>query len=157
MARDLPALHRRLSAWPAGQWLFSRLVCARAPYFRTIAPRITRLEPGLCEGDFRDRRAVRNHIGTVHAIALCNLAELVTGLMVDASTPAGMRWIPKGMQVAYLKKARGRIHARAWLETPLHVATTGYEVGVPVELRNRAGETVCRATITCWISPRRAG
>ena len=86
MAQDLPALHRRLSAWPAGQWLFSRMVCARAPYFGTIAPRITVLEAGRCEGHINDRRAVHNHLGTVHAIALCNLAELVMGLLVDAAT-----------------------------------------------------------------------
>jgi acyl-coenzyme A thioesterase PaaI-like protein len=154
MALDLPALHRRLSAWPAGQWLFSRMVCFKAPYFGTIAPRITRLECGLCEGHFADRRAVHNHIGTVHAIALCNIAELVMGLMVDASTPAGMRWIPKGMQVQYLIKAQGRITATARLATPLVVTDTGYEVDVPVELHNPGGELVCRATITCWISPR---
>ena len=154
MALDLPALHRRLSALPGGQWLFSKMVCFKAPYFGSIAPRITRLERGLCEGHFNDRRAVRNHIGTVHAIALCNIAELVMGLMVDASTPAGMRWIPKAMQVQYLKKAQGRITATAGLATPLVVADAGYEVAVPVELRNPGGELVCRIVITCWISPR---
>lgn len=156
MAKNLPALHRRLSAWPGGQWLFSALVCLKAPYFGTIRPRITRLDSGRCEGQFNDRRAVHNHIGTVHAIALCNIAELVMGLMVDASTPAGMRWIPKGMQVDYLKKAQGRISAQATLDTPLVVATTGYDVPVTVALRDPSGELVCRATITCWISPRRS-
>ena len=154
MALDLPALHRRLSAWPAGQWLFSRMVCARAPYFGTIAPRITVLEAGRCEGHINDRRAVHNHLGTVHAIALCNLAELVMGLLVDAATPADMRWIPKGMQVQYLKKAQGRIRASAVLPAPLHSAGAGYEVVVPVRLSNPAGELVCQADVTCWISPR---
>ncbi|KRG74908.1 hypothetical protein ABB30_13050 [Stenotrophomonas ginsengisoli] len=154
MAGNLPALFSRLGRWPGGQWLFTRLVCLRAPYFGSIGPRITALRPGLCEGHFADRRAVHNHIGTVHAIALCNLAELVMGLLVDAATPADMRWIPKGMQVEYLKKAQGRIHARAWLPAPLHSSPAGYEVAVPVELGNPAGEIVCRATITCWISPR---
>ena len=154
MPQDLPALHRRLSALPGGHWLFSKMVCFKAPYFGTIAPRITRLEYGLCEGHFADRRAVHNHIGTVHAIALCNIAELVMGLMVDASTPAGMRWIPKAMQVQYLIKAQGRITARATLTAPLQVADAGYEVVVPVELTNAAGERVCQADITCWISPR---
>lgn len=154
MPQDLPALHRRLSAWPGGQWLFSRLVCLKAPYFGTIAPRITQLAAGRCEGYFADRRAVHNHIGTVHAIALCNIAELVTGLMVDASTPPAMRWIPKGMQVEYLRKAQGTIQAHAWLDAPLQPASAGYEVAVPVEMRNTGGELVCRATITCWISPR---
>ena len=80
---------------PGDKWLFARLVY-QGPYFVSI----DRLEPGLCVGRIRHRRRLTNHLGTVHAIALCNLAELVRGIMVDASTPAGMRWIPKGMQLA---------------------------------------------------------
>lgn len=102
MSTPLLSLYHRLQRWPAGTWLFSRAVCFKAPYFASIAPRITRLEHGRCEGTLADRRRVRNHIGTVHAIAMCNLAELTAGLMVDASLPKGMRWIPKGMQVQYL-------------------------------------------------------
>ena len=68
---------RRLQRWPAGGWLFSRAVCFKAPYFGSIAPRVLRLEPCLCEARLHDRRAVRNHIGSVLAIALCNLAEPV--------------------------------------------------------------------------------
>lgn len=154
MAQNLPALFARLSRWPGGQWLFSRLVCWKAPYFGTISPCIRVLQPGRCEGHFADRRGVRNHIGTVHAIALCNMAELVMGLLVDASTPPGMRWIPKGMQVEYLSKAQGQIHARALLAQPLQVAATGYTVQVPVELFDPAGTLVCKASISCWISPR---
>src|SRR3546814_14164479 len=69
-------LYRRITRWPAGQWLFSRAVCFKAPYFANIRPRIELLEPGRCVASLRHRRAVTNHIGTVHAIALCNLAEL---------------------------------------------------------------------------------
>ncbi|WP_028914607.1 hotdog fold domain-containing protein [Pseudoxanthomonas sp. J31] len=147
-------LYRRMQAWPAGQWLFSRAVCLKAPYFASIAPRITALEPGRCEGRIRHRRKVTNHIGTVHAIALCNLAELVAGLMTDASLPPSMRWIPRGMQVEYLKKAAGTIHAVATLEAPLVAATTGYDLPVRVEARNSAGEAVFRARISMWVSPR---
>ena len=116
---------RRLRRWPAGEWLFSRVVCFAAPYFGSIAPRITALEEGRCEARLRDRRAVHNHIGTVHAIALCNLAELCAGLMTDASLPRGMRWIPKGMSVRYLKKATGTLQGRATPEIPLVVASEG--------------------------------
>lgn len=153
MAGNLPALFARLSRWPGGPWLFTRMVCLKAPYFGSIRPRITALQPGRCEAFFDDRRAVHNHIGTVHAIALCNIAELVAGLMVDASTPAGMRWIPKGMQVQYLKKAQGRITASAVLEQPIQRDAGAHELPVSVLLHNRAGELVCRAVITCWISP----
>lgn len=59
------------------------------------------------------------------------------------------------MQVQYLKKAQGRIRASAVLPAPLHSAGAGYEVVVPVRLSNPAGELVCQADVTCWISPRR--
>ena len=85
------ALYRRLAGWPAGRWLFSRLVCLKAPYFSSIAPRIEVLEPGRGIATLRHRRAVTNHIGTVHAIALCNLAEFVGGLTCDVSIPPTMR------------------------------------------------------------------
>ena len=156
MAQDLPALHRRLSAWPAGQWLFSRMVCARAPYFGTIAPRITVLEAGRCEGHINDRRAVHNHLGTVHAIALCNLAELVMGLLVDAATPADMRWIPKGMEVKYRAKARGVLKAVATPAQPIASAASGYDLPVNVSVTDAAGVEVFQATIAMWVSPRKS-
>ena len=39
-------LWRRLGGGAFGQWVFSRIVCAKAPYFATIAPRFRVLEPG---------------------------------------------------------------------------------------------------------------
>src|SRR3546814_20840144 len=93
-------LYRHITRWPAGHWLFSRAVCFKAPYFASIRPRIELLEPGRCVASLRHRRAVTNHIGTVHAIAPCNLAELTGGLAIDASLPPSMRWIPKGRSEA---------------------------------------------------------
>ncbi|HBK45407.1 MAG TPA: DUF4442 domain-containing protein [Xanthomonadaceae bacterium] len=153
---NLLSLYRRMSRWPAGRWLFSRAVCLKAPYFATISPRITRLEPGRCEARIAHRRRVQNHIGTVHAIALCNLAELTGGVMVDATLPAGMRWIPKGMSVEYLKKATGTMHAAATPALPLRQADEGYELPVDVEVCDDAGERVFRARIAMWVSPRKA-
>ena len=144
---------RRLQRWPAGGWLFSRAVCFRAPSFGSIAPRVLRLEPGLCEARLQDRRAVRNHIGSVHAIALCNLAELCAGLMTDASLPRGMRWIPKGMSVRYLKKAHGTLLGAARPEIELVAAEAGYELPVLVEVRDGAGELVFDARVAMWLSP----
>ncbi|MBU8976655.1 DUF4442 domain-containing protein [Lysobacter sp. MMG2] len=148
-------LYRRITRWPAGHWLFSRAVCFKAPYFGTIAPRIVSLEPGRCEVRIRDRRRVHNHIGTVHAIALCNLAELAAGVMTDASLPPSMRWIPKGMTVEYLKKATGTMHGVATPDVALVESTNGYDLPVTVLVSNDAGEAVFRASIMMWVSPRR--
>src|SRR5688500_7381844 len=107
MAASVLQLYDRMSRWPAGRWLFSRAVCFKAPYFASTAPRIEALAPQRCEATLRHRRRVTNHLGTVHAIALCNLAELSAGLMTDASLPPSMRWIPKGMTVECVQKVVG--------------------------------------------------
>lgn len=155
MSTPLLSLYRKITRWPAGHWLFSRAVCLKAPYFATIAPRFVALEPGRCEVRIRDRRRVHNHIGTVHAIALCNLAELAAGVMIDASLPASMRWIPKGMTVEYLKKATGTMHGVATPDIALVESPSGYELPVTVVVSNDAGEAVFRASIAMWVSPRR--
>ncbi len=153
---DIVRLYRSMTRWPGGSWLFSRAVCWRAPYFDSIAPRIDVLEPGRCMVYFADRRRVRNHLGTVHAIALCNAAELAGGLATEASLGEGLRWIPKGMQVRYLKKARGPMTVTA------HVPVTGTlgsdggcDLVAAVTATDASGETVFAADITMWISQRR--
>ena len=156
MSTPILPLFRRLSSKPGGKWLFSRLVCLKAPYFASIAPRMELLEPGRAVATLRHRRAVTNHIGTVHAIALCNLAEFTGGLACDVSIPASMRWIPRGMTVEYLKKANGPMHAVATPDVPLVEASEGYDLPVGVVVRDRDGEAVFRARIAMWVSPRPA-
>lgn len=147
------AIWRWLARIPAGRWLFTRLVCLRAPYFATIRPRIVELRPGRCEARMRKRRAVQNHLGTVHAIAICNLAELVAGLASDATVPATHRWIPKGMTVEYLRKAASDLRAVAELDL-LPTLGSNAEVPVYVTAFDASGESVFRATIRMWVSAR---
>lgn len=154
MSSNVLTLYRRITRWPLGHWLFARAVCLKAPYFATIGPRFIALEPGRCVVRIRDRRRVHNHIGTVHAIALCNLAELSAGVMTDATIPPAMRWIPRGMAVEYLAKAIGTMHATATPEAPAVEAASGYSWPVRVSVRNDAGEEVFRAHIDMWVSPR---
>jgi acyl-coenzyme A thioesterase PaaI-like protein len=155
MANKTLALYDRVRHWPAGHWLFTRAICFKAPYFASISPKIEVLEPNRCEVTLRHRRKVTNHIGTVHAIALCNLAELAGGMMTEASLPDSMRWIPKGMTVEYVKKAVGTMRAVATPATPVVAATEGYELPTLVVVTDPAGETVFRATISMWLSPKR--
>jgi acyl-coenzyme A thioesterase PaaI-like protein len=146
-------LFRRLGASAPGRWLFSRLVCWRAPYFASIAPCIETLEPGRCVVRMRDRRRVHNHLGTVHAIALCNAAELAGGLATDATLPPALRWIPKGMSVRYLKKARGTLRATANV-LPIDANRGAHEVHALVEVRGADDAIVFDADITMWVSAR---
>lgn len=104
----------------------------KAPYFRTIKPLITELRPNYCELRFKKRKSVENHIGTVHAIALCNGLEMAMGALAEASIPKHLRWIPKGMKVNYTAKADSDIRitaetpSNAWQEGDLAVEVRGF-------------------------------
>ena len=155
MPTPLLDLYRRLVRWPGGRWLFAKLVCWKAPYFASITPRIEALEPGRGVASIAHRRRVTNHIGTVHAIALCNLAEFIGGLTCEVSIPPAMRWIPKGMDVRYLKKAVGRMRATATPAFAPHAADEGYELPFDVVIEDPQGDVVLRAVIAMWITPRK--
>jgi acyl-coenzyme A thioesterase PaaI-like protein len=146
--------YAKLAGLPFGKKLFSLALCQQAPYFSTIAPRFETLEKGLVVVGMPERRAVHNHIGTVHALAMGNLCELAAGTMMEASLPRTHRWIPKGMDIQYLAKAESDLVARcAW--TPV-VSDVAEEVPVVVSVTDRAGTEVVRATIRMWVSPKRA-
>ena len=149
------SLWMRITKWPCGRWLFSRLIGFKAPYFSTIKPHFQVLRPGYCEVTMKKRRAVLNHIGTVHAIAMCNLAELVAGTMTDASIPKTHRWIPKGMTVEYVAKARTDLRAVAELN-PIPDITGAVELPVDVKVLDSAGNIVLKAEISMWVSPSRS-
>ena len=156
MSASVLQLYNSITRKPFGHWLFSRLICFKAPYFASIKPRMTLLEPGRAEASIAHRRSVTNHLDTVHAIALCNLAEFIGGLMTDVSIPGSMRWIPKGMSVEYLKKAVGTQHGVATPEFAPREAAEGYELPVNVVVTDPQGETVFKARISMWVSPKPA-
>lgn len=154
MAAQSLTLFRRLGGSAAGRWLYTKLICFRAPYFGSISPTVELLEPGRCIATLRQRRRVQNHIGTVHAIALCNLAELVGGLGTDATIPATTRWIPKGMTVRYLRKATGLLRGTATIPAVTEPAVA-QDLVARVAVRNAVDEVVFEADIAMWVSPRK--
>jgi acyl-coenzyme A thioesterase PaaI-like protein len=139
---------------PLGERVFSRVFAFRAPYFATIRPRFTIIEPDHAELVVPDRRRVHNHLGTVHAIALCNGLEAAMGALAEASIPAGRRWIPKGMEVVYTAKARGDITCIA--ETD-RAQWLGDDPDVAVRVRgvDREGTVVVEGEIRLWVTERR--
>lgn len=152
-------LRRRLPAGPVGEVLFSLGLCARVPYFATVLPRVRVMEPGYCEAVAPRWWGVHNHLGTFHAIAACNLAEVAMGMLCEATVPATHRWIPKGMEVEYLAKARTGLRAIADLREGAGIPdfaaiTEGAEMTVPVRIVDRDGTEVVRARITTWVTPR---
>lgn len=143
----------KLQDKPLGKWLFAQLICWKAPYFGSISPRFLELKPGYARVSLKKRRAVENHIGTVHAIAACNLAELGAGTMMEASLPMSMRWLPKGMNVQYLKKCETDLIAECIAgdiaEGPAR------DVIVSVDMKDTNGNVVVHADINMYVSPRK--
>jgi len=151
MPRAIEAWNR-LKAHAAGRWLFSRLVCWRAPYFASIRPLFVQLGDGSVEVRMRKRRSVTNHIGTVHAIAMANLCELAAGTMMEALLDPGLRWIPRAMTIRYLAKARSDVVARATM--PVLPRGEAGDAVVSVRVCDDQGMEVVQADITMYLSPR---
>jgi len=146
-------LYHKTLKLPFGRRLFSRMFANKAPYFATIKPLITELRPNYCELQLPKRKAVQNHIGTVHAIALCNGLEMAMGALAEASIPKHLRWIPKGMQVNYTAKADSDITIIAEVDPSVWAAG---DIAVNVRGVRADGTAVIVGTITIYVSAKPA-
>lgn len=147
------SLQQKLLKYPFGKKIFSYVVARMAPYFTTIRPQIEVLKPNYIKVSMKKRRSVENHLKTVHAIASCNLCEFAAGICMESSIPKHRRWIPVGMEVAYLKKAKTNLTATCDLN---HVNwETCQEVHCQISVRDEQQIEVVAATITMKVSDRK--
>jgi len=149
----LRALWRRLAPLPGGKTLFSLLLGRITPYSGTIGARVEELAPGFCRAALRDRRRVRNHLNSVHAMALANFAELTSGLAVLSGLAPGVQGIVTGFSITYQKKARGRLIAECRV-TGLDVSAERDQEAV-VTVSDAAGDVVAQATARWRLRPPR--
>lgn len=145
-------LYKKVTALPRGKRLFSVLYGQKAPYFASIHLRVQEMKPHHAAVKIPKRRSVQNHIGTVHAIAACNGLEAAMGLLAEATCPADMRWLPKGMKVDYLAKSGGDLICTAdttaadWANAP--------DVPVTVRATLADGTVTVEGTIDLWVTPK---
>lgn len=137
-----------------GKRVFSIAFAQKAPYFASIHPRVTEMGPNHCEVVIPKRRSVQNHIGTVHAIAMCNGLEMAMGGLAESTIPSSKRWIPKGMSISYTAKATGDVTCIA--ETDQEQWDTA-EGDLPVRVRGELadGTVVIEGTITLWVTSKK--
>jgi acyl-coenzyme A thioesterase PaaI-like protein len=143
---------QRLHGIPGGRWLFSRVLGRMIPYTGSIRPQVLVLEPGFARVRMRDRPRVRNHLRSVHAIALTNLAEVTSGLAMTFALPATIRGIVIGLSVGFEKKARGTLTAECRCTVP--EVTTRMEFPVTAVVLDGVGDTVALATVVWLLAPR---
>lgn len=143
-SNTLLASWKRLSKRPGGAWLFSRLLGRKARYTGSIRPLVRTLSPGHARVEMQDRPAVRNHLKSIHAIALINLGEVTTGLAVIAGLTPDQRGIITNLSMRYLKKARGTLTGRADFQPPAPDFEGPYQT--EAELIDEAGDVVAVAS-----------
>jgi acyl-coenzyme A thioesterase PaaI-like protein len=151
----LLASWQRLEGRPFGRWLFSRLLGRQVPYTGTIRPRVVELRPGYARVEMDDRPIVRNHLQSIHAVALVNIGEVASGLAMMTGLPPTLRSIVTGISIEYVKKARGRLTAESTVVLP-EAITEAQDFDLASVVRDGDGDVVARATVRWRIGPRPA-
>ena len=147
----LQRLWLRLQPLPGGTWVFSRILGWAIPYTGTIGADVKILKPGFALIHMRDRRRVRNHLQSVHALALANLGEVASGLAMLGTLSADTRGIPTRLSIEYYKKARGRLIAESHCSPPTVAEDTDFEVYA--DIRDADGDVVARTTVNWRLGP----
>lgn len=146
--RDAWARFRRL---PGGDRLFSWALGRMVPYTGSIGAVVRELGPGHARVELADRRKVRNHLDSIHAVALMNLAEMSTGLALNTGLPDDARAILVRLTIEYVKKARGTLTSECAIEPP--AASERREVDVEAVIRDASGDVVAKAAARWLVGP----
>lgn len=146
MLNNLPQLVSFINRAPGGLWIASRLLRLAVPYAGTIKAELLEFAGGRALMTMVDRRAVRNHLHCIHALALANLGELTANLALASLCPKGGRFIVLRLETDYLKKARGPLWARCDVPADLPWASVT-RTAATAYLSNSEDEVVTRVTV----------
>lgn len=144
--------YRKACAKPFGRQAFSLAYMFKAPYFATVRPWIQQMEPNKAVVRIRKRWHVQNHIGTVHALAIANAMEAAMGLVAEATIPAGLRWLPRGIELDYLTKTPGDVTCTAQTDPADWANEPPFDVPVRVTATLDDGTVVVRGVIPIYVS-----
>jgi acyl-coenzyme A thioesterase PaaI-like protein len=142
---------------PGGRVAFSKLIGSLVPYTGSVRPIVTELQRGYACVEMADHRKVRNHLNSIHALALANLAEFPAGLCLHTSIPENGRAILVKIEIEYFRKARGPLVARARLQHTVEHLEAPTQMIVESEVRDSSDTVVAAAKTTWRVSPMTAG
>jgi len=128
---------------PFSGWLFQKFIGKMIPYTGTISPRVLELKPGFARVQMKDTKAVRNHLNSVHAIALANLGEFTSGVALVSGLGRDERAIPTKIEIEYLKKSRGTLTAECQVP-PRTSSKEAQDFWVEADIMNAGGEVVAK-------------
>lgn len=138
-------IFNKLSVIPGGQFIFNKIIAWKIPYSASIGARVIVLEPGYAKLLLKDKRSVRNHLNSIHAIALTNFGELTSGLALNTGLPANARGIVTNISTNYLKKARGTLIAECRCELPAVTGDMEYVVETKINDNDKDVVAIVRA------------
>lgn len=147
MQIDFRDAYDRLQMLPGGIGgrAFQLLAAVMVPHAARMGFRVQSLSPTNIAVTMPDKRANRNHLRSIHAMALAHLGEFTTGLLLlYAVSPLGYRTILTSYEIEYLRKARGTITGRAKLKLPKG-SLDKKTVTVEAQLVDAHGEVVARS------------
>lgn len=124
------------------------------PYTGSISAEVIELVKGRSCVRLKDRRKIRNHLQSIHAVALMNLGEFSTGLAVMSSLPQDFRAILVKLEIEYFKKARGVLEARAEFDFGRLTSEPRQKFLVEGLIRNAEGDIVAKVKADWLIGPK---
>ena len=155
MAQQTFDLYQRVTSLPAGKRIFSLLYAVKAPYFATVRPQVREVRANHAELSIRNRKRVHNHIGTLHAIAVCNGLEAAMGLLAEATCPTDQRWLPRGLQVSYLAKSTTDLLCVAETSPSDWEREAPFDIDVRVKAVRTDGVVVVQGVIPIYVSAKK--
>jgi uncharacterized protein (TIGR00369 family) len=141
--------------WWALSWAFGRTV----RFVRTSGVRFEYLSEERALLHIPNRKAVQNHIGSVHATAIALLAETASGAVLGMNVPEDRVPLLKSMRVEYFKRAKGDLRAEATLDAAARARILREEKGeieVPVRVTDESGaQPVQCQMLWAWVPKHR--
>ena len=145
---------KKLKDRTGGKLLFSMYIGVKSPYTGTLLARVEELEPGYCKVRMRHRFWLGNPFGTIHAFALGNLGEMVSGLAFLTGLPADATGaLVECDKIKYLAWSHGTMTAICKCDLAETSAEAFYIL--TAEIYNEEGKLCAVVKLTWLVKPKK--